>query len=581
MNMRSPTQTKTESSFTPIQTGLLQRKCTSCGQHTIAGGECSECKNRRSPLQRRATNQAEPSEVPSIVHEVLRSAGQPLEPATRVFMESRFNQDFSQIPVHTAARKIPQSKLTISQPEDQYEQEANRVADAVMDLPQSKALPLEPQQSFSKPRFRQDFSQIRVHTDTKAAESARAVNALAYTVGHNIVFGAGQYTPHSNQGKELLAHELAHTLQQEGTSSTKIQRRAVPFEPASIAKQLKEAMEGWGTDEEAIYAALSGRTRSQLDEIATAYLRLTGRNLQADLEDELTSGELLALAAFSPAEADNPEHRAAMVAEQLRAAMYRLGTDETAIYSALNGRTPDELTAIKAAYLRLTGHQLLDDLRDELSGDELQRALGQMDIAPTVYEQNTELGGLSVGNFDFHFKNCAVLVWVWLKFQFTNDINSTEQTDFKRRFINAVHGKWAHSGYSLAGSGSCPCSAVPIEVHVEENSGNFYHKLVDVEKKTDNQRRPMVASDINVNLYTDDTTFAHEFGHVLGLYDEYDGGFFENIMFWHRNQQKDPNALMNMGTELRPRYFEQYRQRVQATAPPGCEYRISTPAPEP
>jgi len=59
-----------------------------------------------------------------------------------------------------------------------------------------------------------DFSGVRVHTDTKAAESARAVNALAYTVGRDIVFGVGQYMPNNIMGKRMLAHELTHIVQQ-------------------------------------------------------------------------------------------------------------------------------------------------------------------------------------------------------------------------------------------------------------------------------------------------------------------------------------------------------------------------------
>jgi hypothetical protein len=303
------------------------------------------------------------------------------------------------------------------------------------------------------------------------------------------------------------------------------------------------------------------------------------RNLQSDLEDELTSGELLKLAQYSAAAADTPEHRAEAVAIQLRDAMKGLGTDEDAIYAALNSRSPDELNAIKEAYRRITGRELVDDLRDELSGDELERALGEMGLPPNIYEQNTELGMLSMGNFDFHFKNCSILIWVWLRFQFTSDISATERSDFKRRFIAAVHGTWAHSGYHLTGSPSCPCGDVPIEVHVQENPGGYYHKMVDVERATDQERRPKVIRDINVNLFTSDDTLAHEFGHVLGLYDEYDGGFFENLMFWHRNVANDPDALMVTGTELRPRYFEHYRRRVQATAPPGCQYTISSPVP--
>lgn len=67
---------------------------------------------------------------------------------------------------------------------------------------------------YFEPRFGYDFSQVRVHTDAKAAESARAVNALAFTVGRDVAFGAGQYAPGTTEGKRLLAHELTHVVQQ-------------------------------------------------------------------------------------------------------------------------------------------------------------------------------------------------------------------------------------------------------------------------------------------------------------------------------------------------------------------------------
>jgi hypothetical protein len=68
--------------------------------------------------------------------------------------------------------------------------------------------------AFMEPRFGHDFSQVRVHADEKAAESARAVGALAYTVGRDVVFGAGHYAPETREGRRLLAHELAHVVQQ-------------------------------------------------------------------------------------------------------------------------------------------------------------------------------------------------------------------------------------------------------------------------------------------------------------------------------------------------------------------------------
>jgi hypothetical protein len=63
-------------------------------------------------------------------------------------------------------------------------------------------------------RFGQDFSNVRVHTDSAASESAKSVNAQAYTVGSDIVFQSGNYNPGSDSGKHMLAHELTHVVQQ-------------------------------------------------------------------------------------------------------------------------------------------------------------------------------------------------------------------------------------------------------------------------------------------------------------------------------------------------------------------------------
>jgi len=150
MSVALQTQSKAtaSASFSSAPKGLLQRKCV-CGGSAGLDGECEECRNKH--LQRRAANGVGVSTVPPIVHDVLRSPGQPLDPATRTFME---------------------------------------------------------------PRFGHDFSKVRIHTDAKAVESARAVNAAAYTVGSEVVFGAGQYAPRTAEGKMLLAHELAHVVQQ-------------------------------------------------------------------------------------------------------------------------------------------------------------------------------------------------------------------------------------------------------------------------------------------------------------------------------------------------------------------------------
>ena len=75
--------------------------------------------------------------------------------------------------------------------------------------------------AFFEPRFGVDFSQVRVHTDSRAADTSNSINAKAFTVGRNIAFGPGRYAPQSREGQQLLAHELTHIVQQ-GAASTRI-----------------------------------------------------------------------------------------------------------------------------------------------------------------------------------------------------------------------------------------------------------------------------------------------------------------------------------------------------------------------
>ena len=70
--------------------------------------------------------------------------------------------------------------------------------------------------SFFEPRFGQDFSKVRIHTNSQAAKMVRSINAHAFTLGHDVVFGAGQYSPKTSAGKKLVAHELTHVVQQKG-----------------------------------------------------------------------------------------------------------------------------------------------------------------------------------------------------------------------------------------------------------------------------------------------------------------------------------------------------------------------------
>lgn len=175
-----------------------------------------------------------------------------------------------------------QTKLRIGQPNDIYEQEADRVAEQVMRMPEPQAVssgtlsiqrtcprceeeklrrqpveeeeeeellqtkeisgqngettldlesrinairgggqPLaESERSFFEPRFGYDFSQVRVHTGAEAAEAARVMKARAFTMGNDVTFGEDQYSPQTDFGKKLLAHELTHVVQQSHNNRT-------------------------------------------------------------------------------------------------------------------------------------------------------------------------------------------------------------------------------------------------------------------------------------------------------------------------------------------------------------------------
>lgn len=213
---------------------------------------------RKQSTEPRADAATDVPSVPSVVHAVLNSSqGHLLDTTTRAFMESRFGHDFSRIPTYTSTAGVIHTKLAINKPGDEYEREADRVADQVLAAPAHPAVsgvtphiqgfvgepagqtdtapasvdrvlanagrPLEPaiQQEMGQ-RLGHDFSQVRIHTDEQAAESARAVNALAYTVGGNVVFGQGRYVPGTREGKRLLAHELTHVVQQSSLDEIRI-----------------------------------------------------------------------------------------------------------------------------------------------------------------------------------------------------------------------------------------------------------------------------------------------------------------------------------------------------------------------
>ena len=157
---------------------------------------------------------SELNEVPPIVNAVLDSPGQPLHAQMRGVMEPHFGSAKGAI-VNRPAQAASSPGLRIGHPGDSCEREADRVADQ---------LPSTLPQQVASDSARYDLSPVRIHTDPLASKSAQAVNALAFTVGHDIVFGAGQYSPESDGGRRLLAHELTHVVQQSAGIGVQLQR---------------------------------------------------------------------------------------------------------------------------------------------------------------------------------------------------------------------------------------------------------------------------------------------------------------------------------------------------------------------
>ncbi len=139
--------------------------------------------------------------------------------------------DLARVPLRAKA-----STLEVNRPGDRHEAEADQVASRVGSTPQAArpdppmnpgGAPIDPatRQSMES-HLRRDFGNVRVHTNPAAHESADALRARAYTVGSDIVFSAGEYAPHTTEGRRLLAHELTHVVQQDRDASAPRLQRA-------------------------------------------------------------------------------------------------------------------------------------------------------------------------------------------------------------------------------------------------------------------------------------------------------------------------------------------------------------------
>jgi hypothetical protein len=233
--------------------------------------------------------------VPASVDHALASPGRPLEPAYRDLIEA------------ARAPRAVQAKLAMGDVHDPLEREADRVADHVMrmsapnvspgvvpppvsrkctacenedklrkmaagsqastgapdivdDVLRSPGQPLDAAtRDFFEPRFGRDFSAVRVRTGAMAARSASSMNASAYTAGHNIVFAKDQFAPGKLEGQRLIAHELAHVVQQSGADSIRGESTcdASPASPTDSDKKLRR--KGFESTVEVCHRVLESR----------------------------------------------------------------------------------------------------------------------------------------------------------------------------------------------------------------------------------------------------------------------------------------------------------------------------------
>ena len=197
--------------------GLLQRKCDCGNKASILSGECAECQGKnmlglQTKLQVGDANDQYEREADSVAESVMRMP-EPLGNASDQYLRAK----------PLIQRRVADQHCGVS-----------AAPPSVHVVLRSPGRPLDKTlRDFMEPRFGHDFSKVRIHSDRAAAESANSVNAKAYTVGQNIVFGRGQYSSETDAGRLLLAHELTHVVQQNSLTGNLVQRDLLENDPGT------------------------------------------------------------------------------------------------------------------------------------------------------------------------------------------------------------------------------------------------------------------------------------------------------------------------------------------------------------
>ena len=274
--------------------GLLQRKCACGSAASPLTGECPECLSEKH-LQRQLSVGA--SNDP-LEHEADRVADQVLAMPAHAT-------------VHGASPRIQRLP-------GQSNSEMAAAPASVDRILASSGRPLEAvlQQDMEQ-RFGHDFSKVRVHSGEQAGHSAHEVNAKAYTVGHDIVFGAGQFAPATAEGRRLLAHELAHVVQQSGAAGKRIGRLSSSgIEPESHQRSGIVAQEMAGISRS---AKLLARQPSETPEKPDA--NELARTLAKKLRDKKQDEVLASITGLAQTERDALDAAVAKILPQDQAAL--------------------------------------------------------------------------------------------------------------------------------------------------------------------------------------------------------------------------------------------------------------------
>ena len=277
---KASVQTAKPAAAPATSTALLQRKCD-CGNHTAAGGECEKCaKEKRTAQAKRASGGSnDPLE-----HEADRIADGVLASVT----EPRIGHDFSGVRVRPVAGDgRPQRKASGTMTEF-----------SPSHLPDGGGHPIDlPLRRFMEARFDHDFGGVRLHTDARAASSAKAANALAYTAGQDIVFGPGSYAPDTPHGLHLLAHELTHVVQQSnGPTGQQFHRRANQPEADQVVMEPETSPAELEADRFASAALTPGAVVNKPSARSTGLTRGSGWAILGGIIGAVVGGLLGALA---------------------------------------------------------------------------------------------------------------------------------------------------------------------------------------------------------------------------------------------------------------------------------------------